>query len=102
MEKIKRSFLYNNSLSIVFVILALLSLVGQYFTGWHEYNEFLHDHGQPSVALLQYISSGHFQQATFENWESEFFQMALFVIPYHFPAPERLVRIEANGGKGGG
>ncbi len=62
------------------MILALLSLAGQYFTGWHEYNEFLHDHGQPSVALLQYISSGHFQQATFENWESEFFQMALFVI----------------------
>jgi hypothetical protein len=27
-----------------------------------------------------YISSGHFIQATFENWESEFLQMALFVL----------------------
>jgi hypothetical protein len=26
------------------------------------------------------MSSGHFLQATFENWESEFLQMALFVV----------------------
>src|SRR4030095_2578808 len=26
------------------------------------------------------LTSGHFLQATFENWESEFLQMALFVI----------------------
>src|SRR5699024_2229507 len=26
-----------------------------------------------------YLSSGHFIEATFENWESEFQQMALFV-----------------------
>jgi hypothetical protein len=30
--------------------------------------------------MSQYISSGHFLQSTFENWESEFLQMALFVI----------------------
>jgi hypothetical protein len=30
--------------------------------------------------LPQYFSSGHFLQSTFENWESEFFQMALFVV----------------------
>ena len=28
----------------------------------------------------KYIYSGHFIQATFENWESEFLQMALFVV----------------------
>ena len=28
----------------------------------------------------QYITSGHFLQSTFENWESEFLQMALFLI----------------------
>lgn len=27
-----------------------------------------------------YTTTGHFLQATFENWESEFFQMALFVL----------------------
>ncbi len=30
--------------------------------------------------LPQYLSSGHFLKSTFENWESEFFQMALFVV----------------------
>ena len=30
--------------------------------------------------MSQYLFSGHFLQATFENWESEFLQMALFVI----------------------
>ena len=35
--------------------------------------------GQQST-LSQYLSSGHFLEATFENWESEFLQMALFVI----------------------
>ncbi|MBA2406605.1 MAG: hypothetical protein H0V65_01235 [Chitinophagales bacterium] len=80
MENKKKSFFYNNSLSIVFVIFTLLALTGQYITGWHEYNEFLQEHDQPSIALSQYVRSGHFLQATFENWESEFFQMALFVI----------------------
>ncbi|MCE3225538.1 MAG: hypothetical protein K0S32_89 [Bacteroidetes bacterium] len=30
--------------------------------------------------MKEYLASGHFLQATFENWESEFFQMALFVV----------------------
>lgn len=75
----KTNFIKNNSLSIAFLILAFISLGGQALSGLHEYNDFLKEHGQPEVALLQYISSGHFIQATFENWESEFFQMGLFV-----------------------
>ena len=31
------------------------------------------------MGILHYLTSGHFIEATFENWESEFFQMALFV-----------------------
>lgn len=75
----KKSFLYNNSLSIVFLLLTFLSLIGQAYTGLHQHNDFLVDHNQNTVNLLQYLGSGHFIQATFENWESEFFQMGLFV-----------------------
>ncbi|HMJ47521.1 MAG TPA: DUF6766 family protein, partial [Ferruginibacter sp.] len=75
----KKDFLKNNSLSIAFLLLTFISLCGQIFSGLHEYNNFLKEHSQPAVQLLQYISSGHFIQATFENWESEFFQMGLFV-----------------------
>jgi len=29
--------------------------------------------------MSEYISSGHFIQSTFENWESEFLQMGMYV-----------------------
>jgi hypothetical protein len=38
------------------------------------------DNGGSAVGILEYLTSGHFIQATFENWESEFLQMALYVI----------------------
>jgi hypothetical protein len=78
--KRKYSFLFRNGLSLVFLLLFLLSLCGQIYTGWKEHNEFLTDHDRPEQPVTEYLSSGHFIQATFENWESEFFQMALFVI----------------------
>lgn len=73
-------FIRSNSLSIVFLALFLLSIAGQYFTGLQEYNKEREQDGQPPVQASQYYRSGHFIQATFENWESEFLQMALFVI----------------------
>lgn len=32
------------------------------------------------MPFSQYLHSGHFIQATFENWESEFLQMGLFIV----------------------
>ncbi len=75
-----RRFLKNNSLSLVFVFLFLLAMWGQLITGWKEHNEERKDESMSSLSLSEYMVSGHFQQATFENWESEFLQMALFVI----------------------
>jgi hypothetical protein len=70
----------NNGLSVVFFALFLVSIAGQVYTGWKEYNKELEEQFQPTVNLSAYLTSGHFIQATFENWESEFLQMALFVI----------------------
>lgn len=78
-NRTKNSFLCNNSLSIVFLFLALITIVAQVITGLYQYNNFLIEHNQNSVGILQYLTSGHFIEATFENWESEFFQMGLFV-----------------------
>jgi hypothetical protein len=75
-----RTFLRNNGLSIVFIILFIISLAGQWLTGFKEYNKERIEEGQPPVTLPAYSGSGHFIQATFENWESEFLQMALFVV----------------------
>ena len=79
MSEQKNSFIYKNSLSIAFLLLTFLSLAGQAFTGVQQYNEFLSDHNYHIVSLFQYLCTGHFIQATFENWESEFFQMGLFI-----------------------
>ncbi|MDQ1162149.1 glucose uptake protein GlcU [Chryseobacterium sp. SORGH_AS 447] len=76
----KHSFLYRNSLSIVLIILMLIFLVGQFFTGWKTENKELAENGSAMLSLEQYIHSGHFIQATFENWESEFLQMMIYVV----------------------
>ena len=76
----KKGFLYKNGLTIVFLLFFVVSLIGQFFTGFAEFNEELKDDHYPPITLVEYLSSGHFISSTFENWESEFLQMALFVI----------------------
>jgi hypothetical protein len=75
-----RRFLRNNGLSIVLFLLFFFSLVGQSITGWHEYNEDQQEHQQPAIGYGEYLATGHFVEATFENWESEFLQMAAYVV----------------------
>jgi len=74
------SFFRNNGLTLVFFALFLLSLGGQFWFGFQEYNQERQLEGYAAVTTVDYVSSGHFIQATFENWESEFLQMALFVV----------------------
>jgi hypothetical protein len=70
----------NNGLSLVLAALFLFTMVGQTLTGWREYNNEQSEHAAESVALGEYLRSGHFWEATAENWESEFLQMAMFVV----------------------
>jgi hypothetical protein len=70
----------DNSLSLVLFGLFLLSFAGQALAGWRHYNQEQQDHHQPTVALTGYLVSGDFLEATFENWESEFLQMAAFLL----------------------
>jgi hypothetical protein len=69
----------ENGLSLVLLGLFLLFLFGQSVTGWLVYNADAHEHGEKAVAFLPYLLTGHFWEAVFENWESEFFQMAAYV-----------------------
>jgi hypothetical protein len=75
-----KRFLRNNGLSIVFFALFLLSLVGQAITGLKQHNSEMVSKGGHAISMDEYFSSGHFLETTFENWESEFLQMALFLI----------------------
>ena len=73
-------FLYENSLIVFVLLLTLGTLAGQFLTGWYDYNDELKDMGLAQLSAGQYYHSGHFLEATFENWEREFLQMALYVL----------------------
>jgi len=73
-------FLRENGLSIVLFILFILTLVGQSLAGWGAHNQEFEDHGQPRRPFSDYLSGGAFLEETMENWESEFLQMAAFVL----------------------
>jgi hypothetical protein len=75
-----RKFFRENGLSLVMFGLFLLFWLGQSLTGMHSYNQDQREHGQPAVSYSEYLRSGTFIEATFENWESEFFQMGAFVL----------------------
>jgi len=75
-----KKFFYQNGLSITFFVLFLVAIAGQFITGFSEHNKERKEEGQAAISMRAYLHSGHFIQATFENWESEFLQMALFVV----------------------
>ena len=74
-----KRFLRDNGLTVVLMLMFLFSLVGQTLTGHHEYNEDQREHGAADRRLGEYLATGHFVEAVFENWESEFFQMGAYV-----------------------
>jgi hypothetical protein len=75
-----RRLWHYHGLSIVLILLFVVTMVGQTLSGWYTYNEDQRDHGEAAVTLVAYLGTGHFGEATFENWESEFLQMAFYVL----------------------
>ena len=75
-----RRFLRNNGLSLVLFALFAIFLAAQSYTGWQVDNEDRTEHDKPPLAYTAYLQSGHFIEATFENWESEFLQMGMYVV----------------------
>jgi hypothetical protein len=75
-----RRVLRNNALSLTMFGLFLVFLVGQSFAGYRSSNNDNQDHGQPRESFAEYLTSGAFVEATFENWESEFLQLGVYVL----------------------
>jgi hypothetical protein len=74
-------FLRRNSLLLVaFFLFFCTFLFGQTLTGHRVYNEDQVAHGEAEVSLPEYLTTGHFLEATMENWESEFLQMGCYVL----------------------
>ncbi len=75
-----KAWIHDRALTIVLMAMFLFVLAGQVITGHWEYNETRTAHGREAVALSGYFSTGHLWEALFENWESEFLQMAVFIL----------------------
>jgi hypothetical protein len=76
-----RRFFRNNGLTIVWLGMFFVTFIfGQVIFGLKEFNSDQRDHGQKEISLSEYLVTGHFVEATMENWESEFLQMFLFIV----------------------
>jgi hypothetical protein len=73
-------FLHRNSLGVVLLALFAAILAGQAVVGFVANNQELRTHDQPPLGFGEYLTSGHFTEAVFENWESEFLQMGALVV----------------------
>jgi hypothetical protein len=82
----------DRSLTLVMLGLFALFGAGQVAAGWRDHNQDLAAHGRAALALAEYFADGHMWEALFENWESEFLQMAAFVtfttLLYQVGSPE--------------
>lgn len=74
------AWIRDRALTLVLMGMFLLFLAGQGLTGFLEYNDEQTQHGQAAVSMGDYLATGHPWEALFENWESEFLQMAVFVL----------------------
>lgn len=73
-------WLKDNSLTVVLMLMFAASLVGQWLTGWRVAVENLQRHGQAAIGPWAYLTDPTFISTVFENWESEFLQMAVYVV----------------------
>lgn len=75
-----RRLLRDNGLSITLFLAFVAILVGQSLVGQRVYNQDQLEHGQAAISYLSYLHTHSFLEVTFENWESEFLQMAAYVL----------------------
>jgi hypothetical protein len=75
-----RDWMHDRALTLALMAMFLASLAGQFAAGFHEYNESQLEHHRPAVAPASYFTTGHWWESVFENWESEFLQMAVFIL----------------------
>ena len=75
-----KAWIRDRGLTLLLLVMFALFVVGQVLTGRAEYNAEQQEHGHPRATMSAYLRTGHPWEALFENWESEFLQMAVFVL----------------------
>src|SRR5689334_6646096 len=75
-----KRFIKEHALVLIMFGLFFFIMIGQIITGFNTNNDDLKSHGRPEESIGSYLVSGHFIEAVFENWESEFLQMGCYVL----------------------
>ena len=75
-----RRFVRDNSLSLFFFGLFLISLVGQAVAGYYEFNDHQLQHQEPTMSFGRYLVSSDFGADMLENWQSEWLQFWVFAL----------------------
>ena len=74
-------FLHDNGLLLACLALFFVFFLGMIVSGTATYNQEQLAHGSTEqISVLGYLTTGAFVEATFENWESEFLQMGMYVV----------------------
>jgi hypothetical protein len=72
--------LYENSLSLAFFFLFMVSFLLHAVSGRLQFNEEQLLHGAPAVSLGGYMTSSRFWFESFQNWQSEFLAIGCMVV----------------------
>ncbi|GAP56489.1 conserved hypothetical protein [Arthrobacter sp. Hiyo6] len=75
-----RTWAREHGLLLANIGLFLVFYGGMILSGAANYSADQLSHGQAPVTVFEYLTTGDFVEATFENWESEFLQMGMYVI----------------------
>ncbi|TLM81379.1 hypothetical protein FDW83_16360 [Pseudarthrobacter sp. NamE2] len=75
-----RKWVREHGLLLANIALFLAFFGGMILSGAAAYSEERQAHGEPPVTVLEFLATGEFYEATFENWESEFLQMGMYVV----------------------
>ena len=73
--------LYENSLSLAFLLLFLVSIGVHAVAGASEFNQEQAQHGVPgTLSAIQYAGTSRFWSESLQNWQSEFLAIAAMVV----------------------
>jgi hypothetical protein len=75
-----RRWVRDHGLLLANAGLFVVFFAGMALAGVRAHNGDQQAHGEAAVSLWGYLQTGDFVEATFENWESEFLQMGMYVV----------------------
>jgi hypothetical protein len=75
-----RRWIHDQSLTLFFLAIFFLALIGQSFAGLHDFNAEQAAHGEQAYSYWRFVVSSQFGGDVMENWQSEFLQFTLIIL----------------------